>query len=71
MDEADQAQALIELEAERVRRAAANAKPEAQAIGFCLSCDARLKPGLRWCDAACRQDHQRVLDAERRNGGGV
>ena len=58
MDEADQAQALIELEAERVRRAAANAKPEAQAIGYCLSCDARLKPGQRWCDASCRDQWQ-------------
>lgn len=26
------------------------------ATGRCLFCDSLLAPGLRWCDAACRDD---------------
>ncbi len=40
-------------------------KPEGpKATGRCLSCEKKLAEGLRWCDAACRDDWQRE-----QNGG--
>jgi hypothetical protein len=36
--------------------------------GFCLSCAWPLPDGHRWCDADCRDDHERVLNAAQRNG---
>jgi len=35
-------------------------RPEAPpACGACLYCGEALRPGLRWCDAACRDDFER------------
>lgn len=36
--------------------------------GRCLHCDAELAPYLRWCDADCRNDYERVESAAKRNG---
>ena len=47
----------------QARRAAGPA-----ATGFCLSCEAPLEPGLRWCNVHCRDDHERVTRAAQRNG---
>lgn len=46
--------------AETFRRSALSLrKQEAPAAtGFCFNCEARLAPGLRWCDVACRDDWQ-------------
>ena len=55
MDAIDQAQDEIEvaiLESLSKRRA----DPEAKATGRCLNCDAPVAPGLRWCDAECRDE---------------
>ena len=29
-------------------------------IGFCLNCGDSLKEGVRWCNAECRDDWQRI-----------
>jgi hypothetical protein len=54
MDEADRANQEIErsqAEAQRQR------KPEGpRYTGRCANCDAVVTPGLRWCDAICRDD---------------
>ncbi len=57
-DQSDRASAMEELR----RRAALEArKPEAgAATGYCFNCDARLAPGLRWCDVHCRDDWERA-----------
>ena len=35
-------------------------KPEGpKATGFCLFCDEPLDDGLRWCNAACRNDWEK------------
>jgi hypothetical protein len=34
-------------------------RPEVEATGECLNCERPLKAGLRWCNAACRDDWQR------------
>jgi hypothetical protein len=42
------------------RSALSQRQPEGPtAIGYCLNCDARLATGLRWCDAACRDDWEK------------
>ena len=33
--------------------------------GYCLNCDARLAPKLRWCDAGCRDDWEKAQRAVR------
>lgn len=45
------------------KTAMANKKPEGpKYTGFCANCDAPLEAPLRWCDVACREDHQtRIL----------
>ena len=47
--------------AEIFRRSALSQRaPEGPAAtGHCFNCDARLKPGLRWCDAPCRDDWEK------------
>jgi hypothetical protein len=43
--------------------------PEApEATGFCLNCGVPLPPGVRWCDADCRDDWERLDAALRRQG---
>ena len=54
MDEADRASQEVEYfrtEAQRQR------KPEGpRYTGRCANCDAPVAPGLRWCDALCRDE---------------
>lgn len=38
------------------------------ATGFCLFCTTPLSEGARWCDAGCRDDHERATRAAQRNG---
>lgn len=68
-DIADQAyeqnQAAFEAE-QRAKRLPEGPK----ATGYCLDCTAPLDPGMRWCDAHCRDRYQLRVDAERRNGRG-
>ena len=47
------------------RSALSQRKPEGPAAtGYCLNCDARLAPKLRWCGPACRDDWEKLLRAE-------
>lgn len=43
---------LLETQIQR----AAKFTPSAQATGRCLFCNKRVRKGLRWCDADCRDD---------------
>lgn len=59
MDLADQAQQQNEILGSHIPR-----KPEGpSATGRCLNCEEKLPPGVRWCDADCRTDWERL------NGG--
>ncbi|TCS70754.1 hypothetical protein EDC61_11481 [Sulfuritortus calidifontis] len=57
-DEADRAQDVIDL---LLGAAIQGAKKPGgpPPTGSCLNCGEPLKPGLRWCDADCRDDWQR------------
>jgi hypothetical protein len=49
-----------------LKNSLANKKPEGpRATGHCLSCDAGVLPGIRWCDADCRD----TWEKEQRNKG--
>jgi hypothetical protein len=61
-DANNQAEMALQLQLQ-ARRAAGPA-----ATGLCLSCEAPLGQGLRWCDADCRDSHDRVTRAAQRNG---
>lgn len=55
LDQADEAQAAFH------RAALSNVPPAApipHGIGLCLNCDAAIDDDRRWCDAACRDEHQ-------------
>ena len=47
--------------AELARAAAATLRKPAGpvATGRCLNCNALLPPGMRWCDALCRDEEQK------------
>jgi uncharacterized protein with Zn-ribbon domain DUF2116 len=63
LDQADEAQAAF-------HRAALSAVPKpvvVHGIGMCLNCDAAIDDDRRWCDAACRDEHQA---AQQRAGRG-
>ena len=53
MDEADRAWKDIEMLSRYIPRAP---EPEAKPTGRCLWCGKKVKKGMRWCDASCR-DH--------------
>ena len=58
-DVCDQASAVEEI---ILAEALSRRKPEGpKETGFCLNCgpDVPLPAGHRWCDAKCRDDHQR------------
>ena len=67
-DEIDRAQerqeAILAAQIAAARRPA-TAPP---AAGRCLNCDTRLRKGLRFCDADCRDDYQRRYLAQGING---
>ena len=39
------------------------------ATGRCLSCNAELPLGHRWCDADCREDYELSIEAMKRHRG--
>lgn len=63
VDTVDIAQEQTEsLHAKRIEETRKRAgKLEHQATGYCLNCDEKLEPGRRFCDAACRDDYERLL----------
>ena len=58
----DQAEMILQMELKRKREAG----PEA--TGACLACDEVVPEGARWCDGDCRDDYERIVRAQRRNG---
>lgn len=56
MDEIDRAQPHIEMETERLIKAARQHKPVAAATGECLFCGEEVNEGVRWCSPECRDD---------------
>lgn len=58
MDEADIASDLMERELQLALRSRVWESQES--TGHCLWCDKPLEPGLRWCDADCRDDWERA-----------
>ncbi len=56
VDDAQQAEALLVRSGIAAARRVRDLLPP---IGRCYNCDASLPPGVRFCDADCRDDHQR------------
>lgn len=55
-------------ESEHALRLAASRKPDGpQANGFCHWCDEAVAHPLRYCDAECRDFHERELKVKGRN----
>jgi len=48
---------------------ARNSQSAAKATGRCLSCNAALEQGKRWCDAECREDWELDQQAFHRKNG--
>lgn len=65
-DEADRADALIEMVADCGIAAARQAQPDARAIGVCLWCGDEVRDSRRWCDADCRDEWERAHAADGR-----
>jgi len=42
-----------------------NRKKNVQATGVCLSCEAKIEANAIYCDADCREDHERRLKAQK------
>lgn len=42
-------------------------KPVPESKGHCLNCKEPLAPGVKFCDADCRDDWQLAQDATKRN----
>lgn len=65
-DIADAADAAIDAE---MRDALSHKRPQGpEPCGACHFCGQDLAPGLRWCDAECREDWERIQIARKRNG---
>ncbi|WP_396190086.1 DUF2116 family Zn-ribbon domain-containing protein [Flavobacterium sp.] len=41
----------------------------AKATGHCLSCNAALDQGKRWCDTECREDWELEQESKKRHRG--
>lgn len=57
MDIVDQAQEAEALFIELAKKAITLAAPALPANGVCYNCQSPLDPGLRFCDADCRDDY--------------
>lgn len=56
-DDADRAQEMMDREDIARRKYGKHTQLEIDPTGYCLNCEEPLhKVGLRWCDAACRDD---------------
>ena len=66
MDDIDRAQVREELD--RSLAIAAARKNVPQATGKCHNCAASIPPAALFCDTDCRDDHERYIDARRREG---
>jgi hypothetical protein len=69
MDIVDHAQETEALFFALARRAITLAAPSLPARNECYNCQAPLDPGLRFCDADCRDDYGVRRTAEVRRGG--
>lgn len=66
MDDIDRAQAREEMDRElAITNARCAVLP---AIGECHNCGAGVPDGALFCDADCRDDHERYVSARRREG---
>ncbi len=66
-DDADRSDLKIEAAIlEGVRKARSG--PALPWTGFCLNCESEVAEPLRFCDADCRDDFDRLEQAKRRSG---
>ena len=68
MDDIDRAQAQEEQMRALQIHAARNPRITLPATGQCHNCEASIPPGAHFCDADCRDDHERHTAARRREG---
>jgi hypothetical protein len=69
-DEIDRANDEAELFLARALQQNMDARRRLEAKGQCLFCREPLAEGLRFCDADCRDDFDRLSEARKRNGLG-
>jgi hypothetical protein len=65
MDDADRAKEVEQIPIDLAIAAARHAATTPAPCGICYHCDAIVPPGCRYCDADCRDDHERQLRAEK------
>lgn len=49
-------------------RIAEESRPKPLAKGVCLNCHEITSPDASYCDENCQQDHEKLKEAEKRNG---
>lgn len=69
-DEIDRANDEVERFLVQALQNNAAARPLLLACGQCHYCGEAVAEGLRFCDAECRDDYDKLIAARRRNGGG-
>lgn len=65
MDDADRAKEVEQMPIDRAIAAARAATDDLAPCGICYYCDSIVPPGCRFCDADCRDDHERLARAEK------
>jgi hypothetical protein len=65
MDDADRAKEAEQMPIDLAIAAARAATAVLSPVGICYHCDAIVPPGCRFCDADCRDDHERQQRADK------
>lgn len=65
MDDADRAKEVEQMPIDLAIAAARASTADIAPCGVCYYCDAIVPPGCRFCDADCRDDHERLARAEK------
>jgi hypothetical protein len=65
MDDADRAKEIEQMTIDLAIAAACSSTSGLSPCGVCYYCDAIVPPGCRFCDADCRDDHERQQRAEK------
>lgn len=68
MDDIDRAQEREQTDRDAAIAAAACSAPPLPAVGQCYNCTASVPDGVRFCDADCTRDYERIKNAEVRRG---
>jgi hypothetical protein len=65
MDDADRAKEVEQMPIDLAIAAARASTADLAPCGICYYCDSIVPPGCRFCDADCRDDHERLARSEK------